>query len=72
MKADGCNPSHARNVRRQPVQVAAPPPSVARLQFLDLTQEGNIGLMKARRGYKFSTYATWWTRRDLRQHCRSA
>jgi hypothetical protein len=32
------------------------PPSVARLQFLDLTQEGNIGLMKARRGYKFSTY----------------
>ena len=48
------------------------PPPVARLQFLDLTQEGNIGLMKARRGYKFSTYATWWTRRDLRQHCRSA
>ncbi|HBS29203.1 MAG TPA: RNA polymerase subunit sigma, partial [Phycisphaerales bacterium] len=38
------------------------------LQFLDLIQEGNTGLMKAvekyeyRRGYKFSTYATWWIR----------
>src|SRR5438552_16912702 len=38
------------------------------LQFLDLIQEGNMGLMKAvdkfeyRRGYKFSTYATWWIR----------
>ena len=41
------------------------------LQFLDLTQEGNIGLMKAvdkfeyRRGYKFSTYATWWIRQAI-------
>jgi RNA polymerase primary sigma factor len=44
----------------------------ADLQFLDLIQEGNIGLMKAvdkfeyRRGYKFSTYATWWIGRRLR------
>ena len=41
------------------------------MQFLDLIQEGNIGLMKAvdkfeyRRGYKFSTYATWWIRQAI-------
>ena len=41
------------------------------LQFLDLIQEGNICLMKAvdkfeyRRGYKFSTYATWWIRQAI-------
>jgi RNA polymerase primary sigma factor len=41
------------------------------LQFLDLIQEGNIGLMKAvdkfeyRRGYKLSTYATWWIRQSV-------
>ena len=41
------------------------------LQFLDLVQEGNIGLMSAvdkfeyRRGYKFSTYATWWIRQAI-------
>lgn len=43
------------------------------VQFLDLIQEGNIGLMKAvdkfehQRGYKFSTYATWWIRQSIRR-----
>ena len=46
------------------------------MQYLDLIQEGNMGLIKAadkfdyRKGFKFSTYATWWIVRSLPAHCR--